>query len=173
MQSDLVFEIIKCEMSNAEIIKKFKISGAYISTVRNNLEYIKYKPVIKDNKLVCTKCKKEVENISFHHIHAVKYIIALVCQSCNLKLRQQDTIDDPNLEINPIWQSGEYSKVFLSKPAKSVYLSDDVLQDYSDVDHNIYPKLGRHLSWDEYIRLQNSNRKLREGLCDEIKKIVG
>jgi hypothetical protein len=173
MQANLVFEIIKCEMPNAEIIKQFKISGTYISTIRNNLTYMKYKAVVKNDKLVCTRCKKEVENISFHHVHAMKYIIALVCQSCNLLLKQQDSIDDPSLEINSLWQSGEYCQPFLLKHAKNVSFSDEILREYSNLDNQLYVKLNRHITWDEYIRLIHKEKSMFNGLCAEIKEIVG
>jgi len=59
------------------------------------------------------------------------------------------------------------------KKAKNVSFSEEILQEYSDLDNQLYVKLNRHLTMDEYIRLIHKDKAKFAGLCAEIKKIVG
>ena len=54
---------------------------------------------------------------------------------------------------------------------KSIEISKEILAEYGILDTQVFKVLGRHLYWDEYIRMANRNFKHHESLDPKIKTI--
>ena len=72
------------------LAKKYDKTPSYISQLAKSLKQLQYYPTTKDNKLICSNCEKSYTNLIFHHNHKTNQLIALVCHSCNLKLKNKD-----------------------------------------------------------------------------------
>lgn len=72
------------------LAKKYEKTPSYVSQLAKQLRQLRHKPVIKNDKLVCVHCLKSETNLTFHHNHETNQLIALVCQLCNLKLKNKD-----------------------------------------------------------------------------------
>ena len=78
------------------LAKKYEIPKDYLNKIKNKLKKLKYPPRIEDNKLVCYQCGKENEKrLIFHHNHKTNEYIALVCDSCNQKLENNESVIYP------------------------------------------------------------------------------
>ena len=78
------------------LAKKYEIPRDYLNKIKSKLKKLKYPPRIEDNKLVCYQCGKENEKrLVFHHNHKTNEYIALVCDSCNQKLENNEGIIYP------------------------------------------------------------------------------
>lgn len=72
------------------LAKKYQKTPSYVSQLAKWLKQLEYTPLIKNDKLVCSYCQESETSLVFHHDHKTNQLIALVCQSCNLKLRNKD-----------------------------------------------------------------------------------
>lgn len=83
------------------LAKKYGIPTDYLNKLKIKLEKLKYPPRIEGNKLVCYQCGMESKKrLVFHHNHKTNEYIALVCDSCNQKLENNESVIYP-LEIPP------------------------------------------------------------------------
>lgn len=77
------------------LAKKYKIPKDYLNKIKKKFERLKYPPKIDNNKLVCYQCGKgKDKRLVFHHNHQTDEFIALVCDSCNQKLDNDESIID-------------------------------------------------------------------------------
>lgn len=93
---------------NDLIINKYKqsyiasihnISSSYISTINKQLEHIKYKPYIINNKVVCLNCNID-NDLCIHHNHETGEPIAIICKKCNSKIKNKSIFKNGILTNN-------------------------------------------------------------------------
>jgi len=98
-QNIILEEIYLNNKSQKEIADNLDISESYVSQIASKAKMLRIPLKIVDDKLVCTKCEKENDNLMFHHNHSTGEYIALVCRSCNVKFRANNDFDyaEPSL----------------------------------------------------------------------------
>lgn len=67
------------------IAEKYNMKLRSVILKKGYIDYLKYPIKIINNKIVCYKCNNN-EKLVIHHNHKTDESIAIVCQSCNLKL---------------------------------------------------------------------------------------
>lgn len=78
------------------LAKKYDIPKDYLNKIKSKFEKLKYSPRIEGNKLVCYQCGMESKKrLVFHHNHKTNEYIALVCDSCNQKLDNNESVIYP------------------------------------------------------------------------------
>lgn len=81
------------------LAKKYEIPKDYLNKIKKKFERLKYPPKIDNNKLVCYQCGKgKDKRLVFHHNHQTDEFIALVCDSCNQKLGNDESIIDSQIK---------------------------------------------------------------------------
>lgn len=72
--------------------KKYGIPNDYLLRLEKNFRLLKYPPRIQNNTLVCYQCgKSKDKRLVFHHNHQTRELIALICDSCNQKLENNES----------------------------------------------------------------------------------
>jgi len=89
-RDEIINDLCLSGLKQIEIAKKFVVSGSYISQIRTKLRKLKYKPKIKEGRVVCFKCEKNDKGLIFHHIRNTGEFISLICHPCNNKLEQNE-----------------------------------------------------------------------------------
>lgn len=89
------------------LANKYDIPIDYINKLKSKLNKLKYPPKIKNGNLVCYQCGKgEDKRLVFHHNHEEGQYIALVCDSCNQKLENNESVIKPLLKKEKIINTG-------------------------------------------------------------------
>ena len=86
---DIYFKIDTIE----NLSKKYGIPNDYLLRLEKKFRLLKYPPRIQNNTLVCYQCGKSKDiRLVFHHNHQTREVIALICDSCNQKLENNESI---------------------------------------------------------------------------------
>ncbi len=118
----------------ANIAKGWGKTPTYISQIAKKFRQLKNSPFTIDNKLVCCMCKDEEKKyLIFHHDHATGEQIALVCQSCNLKINNRGTRKNSKRYPNQI----------------SLYISDNQLKELEIWENRSFELRKRVFGWDD------------------------
>ena len=88
MLNDIYFQIDL----GKNIAKKYEVTEGRISQIKHRFLKLKYKPKIKDNKLVCYLCKNP-NHLVFHHRERTGEQIAILCFNCNTRVKQEDNLE--------------------------------------------------------------------------------
>lgn len=115
-----------------DIGKKYGYSKSYISLTNKRLNQLKYKPKIKDNKVVCLECNRE-DSLCIHHNHKTGQPIAILCHKCNRKAGNRVIFENGELSHN------EFESNLFPKNTKSIRLNDDMFEKAFEIWNEKYP----------------------------------
>ena len=132
---NLLYEICFKDQRTSDLASKYNKSEGYISQLKKKISQLKFKPQQEDGELICTKCgikvSKLYSKIAVHHVHRTGELIALLCNSCNPKMGDNDN-------LNFRYHGEEYNKT----------VDGEIIRWSNDLDLDtelceIYPKLRR------------------------------
>ena len=107
--NSILIDFIFNDFKQSYLAEKYKVTDAYISIIKKRLEQLKYKPLIKDKKILCLNCKR-TGDLLIHHNHNTGQPIALICRSCNQKIGNKNFFENGVLSDNnfkkPIYTLG-------------------------------------------------------------------
>lgn len=72
------------------LAKKYNVSTGYVSQLATKLTQLQVIPKHNGKTLKCSNCYTNEVNLVFHHDHKTGQLIALVCQKCNIRLKNHD-----------------------------------------------------------------------------------
>jgi len=117
------------------LAKKYNYTTGYVSQIAKKFKLLKFPPKTENNKLVCIKCNKK-ENLVFHHNHKTGEFIALVCQTCNLKFRDNELeYKKPSEFVAFRCPIDLYEEILKDKKNMSKFIKDAITS-YKDKDYN-------------------------------------
>ena len=87
--SNLLTDICVKGLKGVEVAKEHDISEARVSQIKTQIKNLIYPPRIENSLVVCYKCGSP-DWIGFHHQHQKGKSIAIICQSCNVRVGQNE-----------------------------------------------------------------------------------
>ncbi|KKN04524.1 hypothetical protein LCGC14_1096510 [marine sediment metagenome] len=117
------------------IAKKYNYTTGYVSQIAKKFKLLKFPPKTKDNVLICIKCDT-TQNLVFHHDHETGEYIALVCQPCNLKFRDNELdFKEPSKFIAFRCPTKLYEEVLEEEENMSRFIKDAIIS-HKDKKYN-------------------------------------
>lgn len=87
--SNLLTDICVKRLRGVEVAKEHDISEARVSQIKTQIKNLTYPPKIEEQQVVCYKCGSP-DWLGFHHQHQKGKSIAVICQSCNVRVGQNE-----------------------------------------------------------------------------------